>query len=387
LSVKAGFLTSFALVALCAPPVFSAPYYGGQYQNLPQYNQNYATPQQPQQYQYQPQYQQGYQQQQYQQGYIPANQVRQMPQATSAGRITGSLPKVGNAYVNAGRKYYAPEGFDRLADSGLYLSLGIGYSTAAIGGMIAEYQNEYDAWYVPGAFQEAKFERKGSVMPIQLSVGAALNNDVRVDFSYLRYSGLSYPGHVKTSMGGDGFVDATVTDGRISSTATMLNIYYNLDSYTGILAGGALRPYVGAGLGIGTNTIADYVIYDGTFYPAVDYGDYVQIGDLTGVNDIYAYHSGGTTEQMAFSFEGGVTTELEGGLKIDFFARWVNLGKVQSSGSIVVTQTEWLANAAGPFEDGMEEPGLYDAVFHYTDWKEGGKLTTLDIGVRLRIQF
>ena len=93
---------------------------------------------------------------------------------------------------------------------------------------------------------------------------------------------------------------------------------------------------------------------------------------------------------MAYGFEGGVTTEMEGGLKIDFFLRWAHLGRVESSGSIVVSQTEWLATGNPSFPigtEGSEQPADYDSVFHYTDWKEGGDLSTLDIGVRLRIQF
>jgi opacity protein-like surface antigen len=191
-----------------------------------------------------------------------------------------------------------------------------------------------------------------------------------------------------TSDGGGGVVAAQVTDGRISSTATMLNVYYNLDSYTGVLASGAMRPYVGVGLGIGTNTISDYLISDDTFYAEVDFGDFVDPGKLTGIADIHAYHSGGTTEQLAYALEVGATTELEGGLKLDFFVRWANLGRVESSGSIVVSQTEWLSTGAAPIgEPGSEVEAPYDSVFHYTNWKEGGSLTAVDLGIRMRIQF
>jgi opacity protein-like surface antigen len=327
--------------------------------------------------------------QQVQQGYIPVNQVSRMPQAVAPGRVTGTLPKVGNAYVAAGRKYYQPEGFDRLADSGLYVGLSFGYTYSVNGGMFAEYSSQDKSWFVPGAFQTATFTHN-TVLPIQISVGAAINNDIRVDFSYLRYSGMSYPGTVQTSDGGGGFINATVTDGRVSSTATMLNLYYNLDSYTGVLASGSLRPYLGIGLGISTNTISDYLVYDKSFYPepGVYEGDIPPMGTWTATSDIYAYHSGGTAEQLAYAFEGGVTTELEGGLKLDFFARWANMGRVESSGSIVLTQTQWLATGAMPIgQDGSEQPADYKDVLHYTDWKEGGKLTTLDLGIRLRIQF
>jgi hypothetical protein len=379
-----------------APTDARAAYPAGGYRAPAQYAQP-AQYQQPVQYQQQAQYQQPVQYQQQPQvmisaqagaQYIPANQVSRYPQAATPGRVTGSLPKVGSAYVNAGRKYYQPEGFDRLSDSGLYVGLSIGYTYSITGGMSAEYAGEKDAWFVPGAFQMANFKHN-SVLPIQISVGAAINNDVRVDFSYLRYSGISYPNTARSSNGAGGFLDVTVTDGRVSSTATMLNLYYNLDSYTGVLASGLLRPYVGVGLGISTNTISDYLVYDKNFYGESDIDpDLVyNVGVLTGISDVKAYHSGGTSEQIAYAFEGGVTTELEGGLKLDFFVRWAHLGRVESSGSIVVSQTEWLSNGTAPPSQGGEEPGKYDAVFHYTNWKEGGSLTALDMGIRMRIQF
>lgn len=391
LSVKTKILAAFTGLALCASTSVFAVYPMGQQMQYPPTGQQVIY--RPQQVIYQ---QPGntYQQpnvQQYRQvqnnGYIPTNRVAQMPQAVAPGRITGALPKVGSSYVDAGRKYYNPEGFDRLADSGLYVGLSIGYTYSITGGLSAEYAGQPKAWYVPGAFQEAAFTHE-SVMPIQISVGAAINNDLRVDFSYLRYSGISYPGTVMTSDGVGGFIAAQATDGRVSSTATMLNLYYNLDSYTGVLASGSLRPYIGVGLGIGMNTISDYLIYDASFYPEIAEGMPSEMGKLTAISDVYAYHSGGTTEQIAFAIEGGVTTELEGGLKLDFFVRWANLGRVESSGSIVVSQTEWLGTGVGYIgEDTAEEPAGYDSVFHYTNWKESGTLTAVDLGIRMRIQF
>jgi hypothetical protein len=383
LSIRPNFfvvLTSF--VALVSAESFAVyPIAQNTYQ---QYQQPQYQQQQYQQYQPQQQYQAVQQN-----TYIPTNQVARYPQAASTNRITGSLPKVGSAYSNAARQYYQPENYDRLADSGLYIGLGLGYTYSISGGMEAEYKNETNAWYVPGAFKEATF-KQSTVLPLQVSVGASINNDVRVDFSYLRYSGIGYSDTVQTSDGSGGYFGVKASDGRISSTSTMLNLYYNLDSYTGLLASGSLRPYVGVGLGISTNTISDYLIYDGSFYPEPDVyeGQSYPAGTLTAISDIYAYHAGGTTEQLAYAFEGGLTTEMEGGLKLDFFVRWANLGKVQSSGSIVVSQTEWLATGVGTIgQDGSEQAADYDSVFHYTDWKEGGNLNAFDMGIRMRIQF
>ena len=300
--------------------------------------------------------------------------------AANPTRITGALPKVGSNVTAAGRQYYQPADYDRLADSGLYIGLSASYSASIMGSMGADYTGETKAFAVPGAFKAADF-RSDTVIPLQVSVGAAINNDIRVDFSYTRYSGLSYADRVETADGAGGFVTAKVDGGAITANATMLNVYYNIDSYTGFIAGGSLRPYIGVGAGISLNTIADYVVVDNTFYSEMNPIGAVA-GDLTGVSDIYAYHNGGTTEQLAFMLEGGVTTELSGGLKLDFFVRYANLGRVKTSGSIVMSQTEWLS-------DGMdgEYEAPYDSVYHYTDWYESGRLAMVDVGARLRLQF
>ena len=300
--------------------------------------------------------------------------------AANPSRITGMLPKVGSNATNAGRQYYQPADYDRLADSGLYIGVSAAYSASVMGAMSADYTGEAKSFAVPGAFKDADF-RSDTVIPLQVSVGAAINNDIRIDFSYLRYSGLSYAENVQTADGAGGFATASVDGGAITANTTMLNVYYNIDSYTGYIAGGSLRPYIGAGVGISFNTIADYVVLDNTFYSEMDPA-YAEPGDLTGVSDIYAYHNGGTTEQLAFMLEGGVTTDLSGGLKLDFFVRYANLGKVKTSGSIVMSQTEWLGDGAGG-----EYEAPYDSVYHYTNWYESGRIGMVDVGARLRLQF
>ncbi|MCL2331446.1 MAG: hypothetical protein FWC61_02770 [Proteobacteria bacterium] len=321
----------------------------------------------------------GYQQPVVTQQYAPA--------AAQPARVTGQLPPVGSNANIAGRQYYRPADFDRLADSGLYIGLSVGYTISVAGGITADYARQPNAWFVPGAFAQANY-KTDTVLPLQMSVGAAINNDIRVDFSYTRYGGISYPDHVRSSDGMGGFIDVVATGGGITASATMLNLYYNLDSYTGYIAGGALRPYVGVGAGISTNTISDYLVYDNSFYSEVPVGTPSPAGKLTAISDIYAYHAGGTMEQLAYMLEGGVTAELEGGLKMDFFVRYSGLGKVQNSGSIVVSQTEWLGTGIGNIGGaGAEEMAPYDSVFHYTNWRESGNLSMLDAGVRLRLQF
>jgi opacity protein-like surface antigen len=298
--------------------------------------------------------------------------------AAQPTRVTGMLPHVGSSAVNAGRRYYQSEDFDRLADSGLYIGLSAAYTASVIGEITADYTGEEGAYMVPGAFQGASLF-KDTIIPLQISLGAAINSDLRIDFSYSRYSDISYPQSVQTSDGSGGYVTATATGGAITSNVTLLNLYYNIDSYTGFLAGGSLRPYVGAGVGVALNTTADYVVFDGTFYSEADPSVSNQ-GDPTGVSDISAYHNGGTNEQLAFGLEGGVSTELGNGMKLDLFVRYMHMGKVKSSGSIVLTQDEWIATG-----DGGETS--YPTVAHYTNWTESANLNTVDIGARLRLQF
>ena len=318
---------------------------------------------------------------------VAASAVNGRPMTTNVGatnpnRITGTLPRVGSSATNAGRQYYQASDYDRLADSGLYIGLSAGYSTMIKGQMSADYAGQQNSFFAPGSFRASDI-KSDSVVPLQVSVGAAINSDVRIDFSYLRYTGMSYADTVQTSTG-DGLTDATVSGGAITSNSTMLNVYYNIDAFTGNVMGGQLRPYVGAGVGLSLNTIADYVVFDNTFYDETDGlgPGSIPAGGLTAISDIYAYHNGGTMEQLAFQLEGGVTTSMNDGLKLDFFVRYAHLGKVKTSGSIIVSQTEWLSDGAG---DEYEAP--YDSVFHYTNWFESGTLSSLDVGVRLRLEF
>ena len=303
--------------------------------------------------------------------------------ATNPNRVTGALPRVGSSATNAGRQYYQPADYDRLADSGLYIGLSAAYSVMVKGNMSADYAGEDNAFFAPGSFRVSNFE-SDTVIPLQISLGAAINSDVRIDFSFLRYSNISYAVNAQTSQGNGEYTDAKVSGGAITSNSTMLNVYYNIDSFTGYVAGGSLRPYIGAGVGVALNTIGDYVIFDDTFYDETDGlgPGAIEGGGLTAISDVYGYHNGGTTEQLAFQLEAGVTTAMSDGLKLDFFVRYANLGKIKTSGSIVVSQTEWISDGSG---DEYEAP--YDSVFHYTNWTESGRLSSLDVGARIRLEF
>lgn len=364
-SISAALAAFCALVTPCARAAY--PVYNGYTGTMPAYQNVNANGQ----IMYMPAAQNGV---------VTMPTVAQGTNAAAPTRVTGALPRVGSTATNAGRQYYQPADYDRLADSGLYVGLSAGYSASVLGSISADYSGEEQGFLAPGAFRSADFN-SDSVIPLQVSVGAAINNDIRVDFSYLRYSNLGYPSNVDTADGAGGFVTTQVTGGAITANTTMLNVYYNIDSYTGYIAGGSLRPYIGAGVGISLNTIADYVVYDGTFYSEIEPA-YANAGQLTGVSDIYGYHNGGTSEELAFMLEGGLTADLDGGIKLDFFVRYANLGEVKTSGSVIVTQTEWLGDGAG-----NEYMADYDSVYHYTNWYESGRLGLVDVGIRLRLQF
>ena len=75
-----------------------------------------------------------------QQQYAPVTGNSRLTTAANPNRVTGTLPRVGTSSAAAGRQYYQPEDYDRLADSGLYIGLSVGYSTAVSGGMDADYK-------------------------------------------------------------------------------------------------------------------------------------------------------------------------------------------------------------------------------------------------------
>lgn len=295
------------------------------------------------------------------------------------GRITGKVPNFSNKAVTNVYQYYKPEYYDRLADSGIYIGFGIGYVVSTMGGVNIDYAEKEQAFSIPGSFNKANFY-SDKIFPVQIMLGTSVNSNLRIDFSYLRLRGLSYPKNVDT-FNGVGYTKAKASGGNITTNTTMINAYYNVESYTGYLAGGNLVPYVGVGLGIALNTIADYVVYDGTFYVERDPAG-VPVNTLTAISDIYAYHNGGTMEQFAYMLEIGATNSLGDGIKVDFFVRYDGFNLVKSSGSTVVSQTEWISDG-----NGGEQKAPYESVFHYTDCTEGGNLSTLSVGVKLRMQF
>ena len=145
----------------------------------------------------------------------------------------------------AGDKSNAPDRF--------YVGVSVGYTMQAFGGMRADYARDPNAFRAPGSFQQSDFEA-GRTLPLQFSVGAPINDNLRFDVSYLRYFDISMkmksrgllplePGVVSPS-GGTIEYHFTGDSPDISSNAMMLNVYYNfLDRLVGRFK---LRPYIGA---------------------------------------------------------------------------------------------------------------------------------------------
>lgn len=322
---------------------------------------------------------------------ITPTQYQTVSQINSSNRSSGTY----NPYSNrAGAKYYSAQSFDKLVDSGVYLGLSVAYGTPT-----GKMKSDYDDPFIPGASESSKLD-KSTFMPLGVSIGAAVNNDVRLDFSYTRYSGLSYPDNVKFNDAYRQIVNLAADGGKITAQATMLNLYYSLESYTGNLFGGKLVPYIGVGLGISVNTIADYTVSyraDYALSGGIPIGTNSEYTADTAIWDMTAYHAGGTTENFAYAGELGLTASMSGGLMVDFFVRYADLGKVESSGTVFESDLEQyfssgtdaaniLFDESAFIAEGYTD-GAYTSNYIYSDNKESADLTSVDVGVRLRVQF
>jgi hypothetical protein len=135
------------------------------------------------------------------------------------------------------------------------------------------------------------------------------------------------------------------------------------------------------------NTISDFEVFDPVYHRILPDNITPDKDAVTGFYDSIAYHSGGTTERLAYALEAGLTTELRRGLKLDIFTRWVSLGRVTTSGNVVVSKTEWIATGEEPLGWPGSEFPADNVTSHYTGRQNSGMLSVLDIGVRLRLQF
>jgi len=216
----------------------------------------------------------------------------------------------------------------------LYAGFALGRVMSVGGRMRPNYELGPGAWFNSSSFQQTAFQNNDA-MSIQAVVGMSISDNLRIDASWMNYSGISMLG------------SAQQFGGNISSEAIMLNVYHNLDSYTGRIINGIFRPYIGIGAGVGFNTIADW-IYNTSIYQA-------------GM-------SGSSTTSLAGALEFGLTAESDKGLMLDFFVRWTNLGRVSATGWM------WADDLANNLEYNTDE------------WRERGIISMLDMGVRLRLQ-
>jgi len=270
-----------------------------------------------------------------------------------------------------------------------YAGLSLGYTIQLNGGMTADYRDQYWAWIAPGSFQKSEFKDNGA-MAMQFSAGASLTDYLRLDISHLRYFDISMPRTVMTAEHWwvDGYTPVRLIGGDVSSAANMISVYYNLDHLIKPLRNEKLRPYIGAGIGIGKNTISDYVVHDANFYrmPGVE-GTTPAPGTVTAITDIFARHIGRSTKNTVYALEGGATYSLDERLMLDLFVRWTDLGRVETSG-IFLSQTEYIATGSAQIPlPGSEQPQDGTNRQHLPDWRESGRLNILDIGVRLRLLF
>lgn len=252
-----------------------------------------------------------------------------------------------------------------------YAGLSVGYVGSVYGGMNADYADQTDSWIVPGSFKQSNFELSPRSIPLQASAGIRVIDFLRIDLSYTHFSGIKLPVWARTATGGRDNYDYfsfNLNGGEVSSDLIMLNAYYNFDRLMGRFMGNKLSPYLGIGLGFGKNKISDYDLLGEGFY-SIDAG-------LNGAEQIHSYHQGSTTNNFTYMFELGGTWEFLDWLVMDIYGRWTNMGKLETTGEVFLTQI--------PHKDGHPMP---EESFSYNDKKESGKLSAWDIGVRLRFLF
>ena len=291
--------------------------------------------------------------------------------------------------------HYQTENQNNAAPRRSYIGLSIAQTVSVGGGMTAEYRYLPNAWEVPGSFRQSGFRNDGA-MPIQFSIGREITDNLRVDISYLRYDGLTMPGFTGTAARAfdhptGGNRQAAITGGDVSSESAMVNFYYDLYPHISLL-GGRVRPYVGAGIGMARNVIQDYTVRDiGGHYWHHDMpvpGFSPPEGTLVGVSNIGATHHGGTSDGIAYAFEGGLTTELSERLLLDLFVRYAHLGRVETSGNVTRMQTEWrTTDIPRPGTVGNEWLDTTTIACGYANMMESGSLQVVDLGVRLRVMF
>ena len=219
---------------------------------------------------------------------------------------------------------------------GVYVGFGIARTVNVGGGMTSEYGLQSS---MVGEFQPTPFQNNNGES-IQFSAGKAINDNLRLEVSYMRHSGIS-------TSGIEGWSDSV---GDISSNTTMLNVYYNIDDFIGRFWKGMFRPYVGAGIGVARNGASNWI--------------------SARSEDGRGRHIGEETRSFAYSIEGGATSELGPNLELDIFTRWTNLGRVASAGN-----------------SGYDEIVGGTVSHNRVTWRERGSLSVLDVGIRLRLKY
>jgi len=258
---------------------------------------------------------------------------------------------------------------------GMYVGFALSRTISTFGGMTADYRNMPDAWMTPGSLTRSSFDKNSSRLQ-QLSVGKIINENIRIDISHVRQSGISVP---TKFIGG----------GQVSNNAIMLNVYYNINHFTGNLLDGMLRPYVGMGIGVSRNRISDYW-FATNFWPDLYWssgivpGQVYPEGTLLGIGAVSGTHSG-SNYSLVFALEAGTTANLTSRLELDLFIRLISFGRIRTDG-LTAGRAEVRSDGINPASSwigGVEEW----VEIHYSDRRESGLLDIFDIGARLRYMF
>jgi opacity protein-like surface antigen len=189
----------------------------------------------------------------------------------------------------------------------------------------------------------------GTATVLTLGVGFQISSKLRFDITYNRATGLSYGDsatyYMYDTYGDEYYDDAIpVRGGEISSDYVMLTGYFDLtDTFTSFKKS-PYKPYIGFGIGYAFNTIENVEIDSQEAEYAMDWSNgYYDIATASCTTDedgacvmdadhIMTY-VGATTKSVAWQVVLGATYRMSRNMFLDFSAKYVNLGKVQTSAS------------------------------------------------------
>lgn len=164
-----------------------------------------------------------------------------------------------------------------------------------------------------------------------LGFGTYARASLRAEVGYLNYTGLKFGTKIHMGdIGGYPREDPTIASGgAMESTAIMGALYYDFNSFNGM--GMTMVPFIGFGIGYTYNKVADVVIDDIEGYDNGNYGDDLDMQDITEFWDNgKIVNFGNMNQDMAWMAVVGVSFHLDKNILVDFTYRYTNLGEYKT---------------------------------------------------------